>query len=43
VTVATWTPFNPVLAAGRSAMLGIGGWRDFAVGIAAMAALAGLT
>jgi ABC-2 type transport system permease protein len=41
--VATWNPFNPVLAAGRSALLGTGGWRDLAIGLTAMAALAGLT
>jgi len=41
-TVAIWDPFNPVLAAGRSAMLGAGGWHDLAVGITAMATPAGL-
>jgi ABC-2 type transport system permease protein len=42
-TVATWNPFNPVLTAGRAALLGTGADRDLIVGSLALAALAGLT
>lgn len=41
--IATWNPFNPMLTAGRSALLGLDVGRDLAVGVAAMAVLGGLT
>jgi ABC-2 type transport system permease protein len=42
-TIATWNPFNPILTAGRSALLGTGGGRDLAVGIIAVAVLGAVT
>lgn len=41
--VATWNPFNPVLVAGRSVLLGTSVWPDLAIAAAVMAGLAGLT
>jgi ABC-2 type transport system permease protein len=42
-TVATGNPFNPVLTAGRTALLGTGTGGDLLIGATAMAVLAGLT
>ncbi|GIJ70818.1 ABC transporter permease [Virgisporangium ochraceum] len=42
-TVATWNPFDPVLSAGRSAVLDTGHHRDLAVAVAVLAALTAVT
>jgi len=41
--VATWNPFNPVLAASRSVLLGTALWPHLAIAALVMAGLAGLT
>jgi ABC-2 type transport system permease protein len=42
-TVATWNPFDPVLSAGRSVLLGGSAWPDLGLAVAVLAGLAGLT
>jgi ABC-2 type transport system permease protein len=41
--VATWNPFNPVLVAGRSVLLGAPVWPEVGIAVAVMAGLAALT
>lgn len=42
-TIATWNPFDPILSAGRSALLDTGHRRDLVIGIGVLVALAALT